>query len=338
MVHPVIKYIIRRLIMFIITIWLGLTIAFIVSRALPFNYVDQAISQLIAVGSFTISGAELQRMKQQLLELYGLDKPLWLQYLLFLKNYATGNMGVSFAYFPTPVSTRIAQVLPYSIALLMTTTIISWIIGNLIGLWAAVTKRKRASAIIEYLALGIQPIPFAALAIGFMVFYALVLRLPIYTYGGYTTPQMSIWEQIVMILRRAMLPAIVLLLFNWVWSALSMKSIALKMKNEDFITYMSLQGAPEKALNNAIFRNSLIPQYTGLVLGVARIFVGSALVESLFNYPGVGVLLSAAITTGDYNMMLGIVFMSIVAVGAGTVILDLTYPLIDPRIRYPGGG
>jgi len=293
------------------------------------------ISQLVSQG-VQVSGEELEQMRKTFLELYGLDKPLIIQYLLFLKNYAMGNMGPSFTNFPTPVNELIAKALPWTMTLLMTALLINWTVGNVVGVWAAMTKRRRLSAALEYVAVGMQPIPFAVLALAFLILYALVLRLPLTT-TGYIY-KASPLELIAEMFRRAALPATVLVAFGWIGSFLSMKNIALKMKQDDFVVYMMLQGAPSRTIRNAVFRNSLIPQYTFLILGISRIFIGSVLVEYLFNYPGIGLLLRDAVANGDYNLMLGIVFMSVFAVGLGAFILDLTYPLIDPRIRYPGAG
>lgn len=327
-------YLIKRLVICIVTIFIGLTITFIISRLLPFNAAEQFVSRLVSQGAM-LTGEEINALKMQLLDLYGLNRPLIEQYFMFLRNYLSGNMGPSFAIFPIPVSVLVASALPWSLVLLLTATIISWILGNLLGVWAAVTRRRAISASLEYIALGIQPIPFAVLGIGFIIFYALILRLPL-TLGRYVAPEMPWWSMIFEMFRRASLPALVLVLFGWTGSFLSMKSLALKLKQEDFITYLVLKGAPENVINRVVFRNSAIPQYTALLLGISRTFLGSVLVEYLFNYPGIGLLLRDAIAGGDLNLMLGILFLSVVATAVATFLLDLTYPLIDPRIRYPG--
>ncbi len=300
---------------------------------LPFNAAEQFVSRLMSQGAM-LTGEEINALKAQLLDLYGLNKPLIEQYFMFLRNYLAGNMGPSFAIFPVPVSVLVASALPWSLVLLLTSTIISWLLGNILGVWAALTRRRTISASLEYIALGIQPIPFAVLGIGFLIFYALVLKLPL-TIGRYVAPEMS-WSIIFEMFRRASLPALVLVSFGWTGSFLSMKSLALKLKQEDFISYLVLKGAPEDVINRVVFRNSAIPQYTTLLLGISRTFLGSVLVEYLFNYPGIGLLLRDAIGGGDLNLMLGILFLSVVATAIATFLLDLTYPLIDPRIRYPG--
>ncbi len=332
--HPIVKYILQRGLLAILVIWIGLTIAFVLSRLMPFNAAELFVNRLLSQGS-TLTGEEIEKLKRQLLQLYGLDKPVFEQYLIFLRNYLiTGEMGPSFAFFPTSAKDVIAKALPWSLTLLLLASVISWLIGNAVGALAALTKHRRISSVLENVAIAFQPIPFAVLAISFLVFYVLVLKLPIPS-GGYVAGGSSI-EIFIYMLRRAMFPLMVLVMFGWFGSFVSMKAIALKMREEDFIVYSFLQGAPTNTIRSMVFRNSILPQFTSLVLGLSRVFVGSLLVEYIFNYPGIGYILQSAIANADYNLMLGILFFATVATAVATFMLDLIYPLLDPRIRYPG--
>ncbi|MEM4627142.1 MAG: ABC transporter permease [Ignisphaera sp.] len=334
--HPIVRYVLQRALLAFLVIWIGLTMTFVLSRLMPFNAADLFISRLVSQGA-AITGQEIEIMKRQLLELYGLDKPIIDQYLIFLRNYiVTGEMGPSFAFFPTSVRDVIAKALPWSLLLLIMASIISWIVGNGIGVLAALTRHRRISNILENVAIAFQPVPFAVLAIAFLVFYALILRLPIPS-GGYIVTGSAI-EMFAYMLRRAAFPLLVLVMFGWFGGFVSMKAIALKMREEDFIVYSFLQGAPTNSIRYMIFRNSILPQFTSLVLGLSRVFIGSLLIEYIFNYPGIGYILQGAIANADYNLMLGVLFFATVATATATFILDLVYPLIDPRIRYPGQG
>jgi len=333
--HPLIKYALQRVLLVLLVIWVGLTIVFVMSRLMPFNPAELFISQLLAAGT-TLRIEEINIMKEQLMELYGLDKPVIVQYLIFLRNYLiTGEMGPSFMFFPMNVRDVIVTALPWSLTLLLLASIITWLIGNILGVVATLTKHRKVSDILENIAVAFQPIPFAVLALSFMIFYALILKLPIP--GGheeFTSP----FGLFVYMLERSLFPLLVLVIFGWFSNFISMKAIALKLREDDFILYLFLQGAPTKFIRSAIFRNALLPQFTSLILGISRVFVGSLLVEYLFNYPGIGFILQKAIVGADYNLMLGILFFATVATAIATFILDLVYPLIDPRIRYPGQG
>lgn len=334
--HPIVKYVLQRGLLAVLVIWVGLTVTFVLSRLMPFNAAELFINRLLSQGA-AITGEEIEAMKAQLLQLYGLDKPIVEQYLVFLRNYMiTGEMGPSFAFFPTSVKDVIAKALPWSLLLLLLASVISWLIGNGVGVLAALTRHRRISNILENIAIAFQPIPFAVLAISFLVFYALVLKLPIPS-GGYMAGGSAI-ELLLYMLRRAAFPLMVLVMFGWFGGFVSMKAVALKMREEDFIVYSFLQGAPTNSIRFMIFRNSILPQFTSLVLGLSRVFIGSLLVEYIFNYPGIGYILQSAIANADYNLMLGILFFATLATAVATFILDLVYPLIDPRIRYPGQG
>ena len=334
--HPIVKYVLQRGLLALLVVWIGLTITFILSRLMPFNAADLFISRLLSQGH-AITGEEIEAMKSQLMELYGLDKPVIVQYLIFLRNYMiTGEMGPSFAFFPTSVKDVIGKALPWSLTLLLLASVISWLVGNGVGVLAALTKHRKVSSILENIAIAFQPIPFAVLAISFLIFYTLILRLPIPSVG-YISEATAI-ETFIYILRRASFPLLILVIFGWFGGFVSMKAIALKMREEDFIVYSFLQGASTNSIRFMIFRNSILPQFTTLVLGLSRVFIGSLLIEYIFNYPGIGYILQSAIANADYNLMLGVLFFATVATALATFILDLVYPLIDPRIRYPGQG
>jgi peptide/nickel transport system permease protein len=334
--HPLIKYVLQRVALALLVIWVGITITFILSRLMPFNAAELFISRTLAQGHY-LTGEEIENMKKQILELYGLDKPIIVQYAIFLRNYMiTGEMGPSFAFFPSNVKDIIGKALPWSITLLLLASVISWLVGNGLGVVAALTKHRKISSVLENIAIAFQPIPFAVLALSFLIFYLLVLKLPIpgAAFVSITSP----FEMFIYILRRASFPLLVLVLFGWFGGFVGMKAIALKMREEDFIVYAFLQGASTRSIRFMIFRNSILPQFTTLVLGISRVFVGSLLVEYIFNYPGIGYILQSAIANADYNLMLGILFFATVATAVAALILDLVYPLIDPRIRYPGQG
>ncbi len=317
----------------VLTIWLGLTLVFIVSRLMPFNPADILLSRMLALGT-TMRPEEIEAMRRTIYSLFGLGEPIYIQYLKFLYHYLIGDMGPSFSYFPTRVSEIIATALPYTIFLLLLSSVVSWIIGNIVGVLAVLSKREKLGKAIEYVALAVQPIPFAVFSLAYLIFYVLILRLPIPT-GGILQGK-PFWYMIKDMFQRSLPPLTALIIWNWMGNFLSMKNLAVKMKNEDFIEYAKLRGAPQRAIVQYVTRNAIVPQFTYLLLGLGMMFTGNALVEYLFSYPGIGILFFTSIVNADYNLMLGITYMSIVGVAIAAFLLDLIYPLIDPRIRYPG--
>jgi len=317
----------------VLTIWLGLTLVFIVSRLMPFNPADILLSRILTLGT-TMRPEEIEAMRRTIYSLFGLGEPIYIQYLKFLYHYLIGDMGPSFSYFPTRVSEIIAAALPYTIFLLLLSSIVSWIIGNIAGVLAALSKREKLSKAIEYVALAAQPIPFAVFSLAYLIFYVLILRLSIPT--GVILQGKPFWYMIKDMFQRSLPPLTALIIWNWMGNFLSMKNLAVKMKNEDFIEYAKLRGAPQRAIIQYVTRNAIVPQFTYLLLSLGMMFTGNALVEYLFSYPGIGMLFYASIVNADFNLMLGIAYMSIVGVAIAAFLLDLIYPLIDPRIRYPG--
>lgn len=331
--HPIVKYSIQRFLRMLLTIWIGLTLVFIVSRLMPFNPADVILSQIVAYGTM-LSPAELEATRRTIMELFGLGEPPHIQYTKFLYHYMVGDMGPSIVYFPTKVSEIIASSLPYTVFLLLLSSVVSWIIGNVIGVLVAVSKREKLSKALEYVAMGIQPIPFAIYALAYLILYILVLKMPLA--AGEIALGRPFWYMLKDMVQRSLPALTALIIWNWVLYFLSMKSLAVKLKSEDFVLYAKLRGASHSDVIRYVFRNAITPQFTVLLLALGMMFTGNALVEYMFSYPGMGMLFYTAIVNADYNLMLGIAFMAIVGVAVAAFILDMTYPIIDPRVRYPG--
>ena len=132
-----------------------------------------------------------------------------------------------------------------------------------------------------------------------------------------------------------LIPAISLLLVGTGWWIISMKSMSSTTASEDFVLYARYRGLSEGKIGRSyVFRNSILTQVTALAMSLGGVFNGSIMTEIIFSYPGVGTLIQKAILQSDYNMILGCITISIVAISTATLIADLIYPLIDPRIRY----
>ena len=135
--------------------------------------------------------------------------------------------------------------------------------------------------------------------------------------------------------RNSILPALSLLLVGTGWWIISMKSLASSIAEEDFVQYARYRGLSERRIGASyVLRNSILSQVTALALSLGGVFNGSLITEIIFNYPGVGKLVQQAILSSDYNMILGTITISIIAIATATLIADLIYPFIDPRIRY----
>ncbi len=333
--YKVVIHIASRFLFFILTVWVGLTLAFLVSRASPVDPSTILISRLMSMGGY-LRPEEILALKQQILELYGLDKPVYMQYLSFIKGVLTGNLGPSFSFFPTPVIELIHKSMVWTILLLGFSTILSWVIGNVVGVLAAVFSRSKISKALEWISMSLYPVPYVIFALVLFLFFSLVIPLAGGVGGAGMAMQTLSLTYIIEVIRRLSVPSLSIIALSSASWFLSMKALALSVKKEDFVNYAIIRGLSQKTVTKYVMRNSLLPQITSLALSLGYIFNGALVTEYIFAYPGLGRLLYNAIVGSDYNLMLGILSYSIIGVASAAFILDLIYPLIDPRIRYGG--
>lgn len=329
------RYLIPRLIQYFLVIFLGITAVFVIPRLTPSDPVHRTIAQLRSMGSF-LDPASMDAMIEDLTEMYGLEGSMLEQYGAFWLRLFRGDFGVSFFQFPTPVSDLIWTALPWTAGLLLSTTLLSWMIGNLIGGLAGYFSRKGWSRVLDAIAMIVRPLPYYIFAFGLLVLLAYVVRwFPVS--GGMTIGRQVAfnWPFIQDVLRHSFLPALSLSILGGATNFQTMKLIVQNVNAESFVQYAKLGGLHEgKIVSRYVIRNAMLPQITGLALALGQLFSGALITEIVFSYPGLGTLLYNAIITGDYNLIMGITLLSIVAITTAILIVDLLYPLFDPRVRY----
>lgn len=278
--------------------------------------------------------AEIEALRSQLRVQFGLEGSLLQQYGSFLWNGLFHfDFGPSLMSYPEPVTSIIGRNLPYTLGLSLTSTLLGWVIGNFIGLLAGFRKNARSSKIMESIAICIYPVPYFLIALILQIFFAYVLGwFPISTT---LLTRGTFWQWLGSLLHASILPALSLLLVGTGWQIISMKSLALTTSEEDFVSFARYRGVSEGRIGMSyVFRNCILTQITALAMSLGGVFGGSIMTEIIFGYPGVGMLIQNAILQSDYNMILGCITISIVAISTATLIVDLVYPFIDPRIRY----
>lgn len=329
------RYLIPRLIQYFLVIFLGITAVFIIPRLTPSDPVQRTISQLRSMGSY-LDPASMDDFVNDLTELYGLQGSMLQQYGAFWLRLFHGDFGVSFFQFPTPVSKLIGTALPWTAGLLLTTTLLGWALGNVVGGLAGYFSRKRWSRVLDTVAMVIRPLPYYILAFALLLLLAYVVRwFPVS--GGIDIGRKVAfnWPFIRDVLRHAFLPALSLTILGGAIWFQTMKLIVQNINAENFVQYAKLGGVKEgRIVSRYVIRNAMLPQITGLALALGQIFSGALITEIVFSYPGLGTLLYNAIITGDYNLIMGITLLSIVAITTAILIIDLLYPLFDPRVRY----
>ena len=226
--------------------------------------------------------------------------------------------------------------LPWTSGLLLVTTFLSWTIGNIVGGLAGYFSRKRWSRALDTVAMIIRPLPYYIFAFALLVLLAYVVSwFPIA--GGTDVGRQVAFNLafIVDVLRHAYLPALSLVILGGAIWFQTMKLIVQNVNAEDFVQYAKLGGVTEgRIVSRYVIRNAMLPRITGLALSLGQIFSGALITEIVFSYPGLGTLLYNAVITGDYNLIMGITALSIVAITTAILVVDLLYPLFDPRIRY----
>ena len=220
---------------------------------------------------------------------------------------------------------------------MLTTTVITTIFGNIIGGLAGYYARKGWSRTLDAVAMVIRPLPYYIFAFALLVIFAgLVVRwFP--AAGGASLGALPTftWRYIKDVLWHSTLPALSLSILGGAVTFQTMKLIVQNINAESFVQYAKLGGVKEsRIVGKYVIRNALLPQITGLALGLGQIFSGALITEIVFSYPGIGMLLYNAVIRGDYNLIMGITLFSIVGITTAMLIVDLTYPLFDPRVRY----
>ncbi len=327
------KYFGLRLMAWALTIWIGVTFIFFIPRMFPSDPVENMIGQMQA-RSGQMDPEQKEALRKSLRVQFGLEGSLLEQYGSFLwKGLLHFDFGPSLMNYPTDTGQIISQYLPYTVGLSLTSTILAWIIGNIIGLLAGFRKNKRYSKILEGIAICIYPIPYFIVALVLQIFFAFILGW--FPLQSTFNTNAGFFEYLVSVLKTSILPAISLLLVGTGWWIISMKSLAGTTSEEDFVLYARYRGLSEGKIGRSyVFRNSILTQVTALAMSLGGVFNGSIMTEIIFGYPGVGKLIQNAILQSDYNMILGCITISIVAISTTTLIADLIYPFIDPRIRY----
>ncbi|MBC7251058.1 MAG: ABC transporter permease [Anaerolineae bacterium] len=329
------RYLIPRLIQYFLVIFFGITAVFFIPRFSPSDPVQRTITQLRSQGSY-LDPASMNEFINDLTELYGLQGSMLEQYGAFWMRLFRADFGVSFFQFPTPVSNLIRTALPWTAGLLLTTTLLSWFIGNIIGGLAGYFSRKPWSRALDAVAMVIRPLPYYIFAFALLLLLAYVVRwFPVA--GGTDIGRQAAfnWAFIKDVLRHAFLPALSLTILGGAANFQIMKLIVQNVNAEAFVNYAKLGGVEEsRIVSKYVIRNAMLPQITNLALSLGQVFSGALITEIVFSYPGLGTLLYNAIITGDYNLIMGITLLSIVAITTAILIIDLLYPLFDPRVRY----
>jgi len=328
-----IKWFIRRFVSFLIVSFFAVLINFMLPRLMPGGPIEALMAQLSFQGAGVPGGEELTK---KYIEEFGLDKDYFTQFICYLRQLFKGDLGLSIMAYPEPVQALISRSLPWTIMLLLNTTIISWILGNIIGALVGFSKNRAVNSSLVVIGMILNRIPYYIL--GLILIFLFAYIYPVFpSGGGYgigLNPGLN-WNFIISALYHSTLPALSIVLVSVGGWMIGMRALVVNILGEDYITFAEAKGLKGRTiLTKYIFRNALLPQITGLALSLGFIVNGALLTEQIFAYPGMGTLFVKAFAFRDFNVMQGIFLLTTIGVLGACFILDIIYPIVDPRIRY----
>jgi peptide/nickel transport system permease protein len=326
------EYIVPRFVQWLVVIFVGVTITFLIPRLSPINPLDQALGRLTSFQA--MDPDSVQMIRETLEDLYGLKGNIFEQYVAFWKRVLRGDLGPSFLAFPTPVNQMIGTSIGWTVGLLGTAIIISWLLGIFLGTLAGYFPDRWWSKVLENSLVTIYPVPYYILA--FVLLMLLTYYFPVFPLvgGARGTPAFT-WKYISSLLHHSFLPALSIIVGATAFRFTMAKALTSTEVSSDYVQYAEMAALPKhKILISYVIRNTMLPQVTDLALSLGAIFEGALITEVVFGYPGLGYTLYSAINAADYNLIMGITLLSIVGIATASLLVDLSYSLFDPRVRY----
>lgn len=326
------RRILRRLGVYLLAMWAAVTINFFLPRIAPGNPAQTIYDRLSQRGP--VSPATLKAL--EIAFGYHPNEPLWVQYLSYLGNLLHGNLGISTNYYPTPVSTIIAQDLPWTLVLLTVSVLISFALGTLLGIVTAWRRGTALDSVLSSILTFFYSLLYPWLALLAVFFLA-------FSWGwfpfadGYDVGSVSVgWNGpfIASAVQHAILPALTLVVSTVAGWMLTMRNSMVTTLSEDYVTMARAKGlSTPRVMFGYAARNAILPSVTGFAIAVGAVVGGQLLVETVFSYPGIGYALFQAIQSQDYALADGILLLVIVVTVIMNLIVDMLYVLLDPRVR-----
>ena len=313
-----------------ITFIFAFLLNFLLPRLMPGDPVAAIVSRL-AQGMSNTSG--VQAIYEQYTELFGTNKPMIEQFLIYIKNVARGDFGFSFSQYPRTVSDVIGASIWWTLALQFPAIIVGWLIGNTLGALAAYLKGGFDKVLMP-ISIFVSNFPAFGMAVIFMVIFGVNLKwFP--TSGGYgfdMIPNFS-WAFIKSVIIHYQLPFWSIVVIAIGGQAIGMRSMSIYELNADYVKYARFMGIRDNKIVGYVFRNAMLPQVTGLALSVGTMVGGALVAEIVFSYPGLGTTLLRAVLGQDYPLISASTLIITVMALFANFIIEILYGLIDPRIK-----
>ena len=324
-------FIIRRLVFYLVAAWVALTANFFIPRAMPGNAVQDIMSKF----------PSLQPSAYRALEaMLGVGHPgsLWHQYVSYLNDVVHLNFGTDVTEYPAKVGTLLGQTIPWTLTLVGTATIIAFFLGTGLGIVAGWRHGGWTDRLLPGL-MFLQAIPYFFLALVLLELLAVTLHLfPIgQGYGNGLIPGWD-WGFISSAVYHSLLPAFTIVITSVAGWMLQMRNVMITTIGEDYVLAAQAKGLPgRRVVFTYAARNALLPQLQGFGLALGFVVSGAIVMEIVFSYPGIGLLLLNAVTSNDFPLMQAIFLVITFAVLLANLIVDMIIVVADPRARAREG-
>lgn len=326
---PIVRYLGRRGGWYLLTLFVAIGLNFLLPRLGPSNPVDSIMTKLSSPG---MDSQEYIRLYERYMREFNLDKPLPVQFLTYLGKTLRGDLGVSFTRHPQTVNEILAGGLPWTLALQIPALALGWIVGNLLGAYAAY-RRGVFDRGLYPVSLFFSSIPYFCFAI--LLVYLFAIEFPVLpAFGGYAANLLPAFSGtfLASAAEHYVLPFLSLFLILVGGQAIGMRSMAIYELGTDYVKYAKQMGIRERRIVQYVFRNGMLPQLTGLALSLGAMVGGALITEIVFSYPGLGMVMFNAIRQNDYPVIQGCALLVTVGVLAANFLVDILIGLLDPRI------
>lgn len=326
-------YVLQRVFMWILTIWIGVTLTFIIPRLGKGDPVSVVINRMMQKTGYVENANEIIESYK---ERFGLNDPIMVQYVRYLGNVVKFDYGYSLNRFPTPASEIVNPALPWTLGLLAAASVLSFLVGITIGGLMGYRKTPKWLQNLLPISLTFTSIPYFMFGILVIFVFAFWLDLLPAT-GGYSRESTPGWNWVFIsdVLKHGILPLLSIVITSMGGWALGMRGLMIGVNNEDYFLLAQAKGlSPARIFFRYGMRNAILPALTAFALGLGGLISGSTLVEWIFAYPGTGYVLYRSITSLDYSVMQNICNLMIIITATGVLLIDLLNPLIDPRITF----
>lgn len=330
---------VRRLAKAIFTIFVVISLTFFLVRLMPANPIEVYINGLIEQ-----FGIPYDQARNQAAALFAidLDAPLFLQYLSYIRSLFRGDLGTSLLSAGTPVSSIILRFLPWTIFSVGIGLLTSFTLGIILGMVMAYRRESATDHVLSALASVLSSVPNYLIAMMLVVFLGVQWKLvDIAAMRGSMSPGMQPGFNLAFlrdVLYHASLPILTYVITTIGTWMLTMKSSTISTLGEDYVTVAKARGLPERRITTAyVGRNAALPLFTQLTIAIGFIVGGSLLIESIFVYQGIGLVLLRSITQRDYPVMQGVFLIITVSVIVANLLADVLYSRLDPRIKLGKG-